>query len=76
MLRIELERHELVTKFPWPSIQICTVEKSFSINNKRMSLEKLYKLATGHDIENAHRAESDVFALMECYQFLRDENLI
>ena len=33
MLQNELARHDLVTKFPWPSEHKCTIEASFPIQN-------------------------------------------
>ena len=75
MLKIELSRHNLETKFPWPVDQRCTVELSFPIKNKRLSLEKLYKLATGKKLVDAHRAKNDVLPLVECIEWLFDQGL-
>lgn len=74
LLRFELMRMGKLLRFPWPYKHICTVERSMYIEGKRMNLGKLYKLATGKDIEGAHRAMNDVKALVECYRFLRTED--
>ena len=77
MLRYELERLGKQYQFPWPPNQICTVEKSYCIQNKRLKLEELYKLATKKDnLPNAHRAKSDVLALIECFSFLTDNDFV
>lgn len=74
MLANELRRCDLLTKFPWPKNQRCTVELSFPIQNKRMSLKALYKLVTGEDeIPGAHRAKNDVLAMVECIKWLKEK---
>ncbi len=66
MLAVELMRIDKLTHFPWPINQICTVEASFHLKNRRMKLAELFELATGNfNIPNAHRAESDVLAMIE-----------
>lgn len=74
MLRNELARHDLVTKFPWPVDQRCTVELSFPIQNKRLNLEKLCGFA-GIPYEKGHRAKNDVLMMIDCIKFLRGEGL-
>lgn len=71
MIYWELFRHDLERKFPWPKHHICTVEESFSIENKRLKLGYLHKLATGrpHE-EGAHRAKKDVMALVRSFIWL------
>lgn len=71
MLRYELMRHDLHYHFPWPINWICTVECSQSIRHRRLKLEQLHELATGKKHKNAHRARSDVKALITCYDWLR-----
>lgn len=61
----ELQRLELVTKFPWPPIHICTVEASQHLKNKRLKLGELYSIYTGKEIQNWHRAMGDVESLVE-----------
>lgn len=77
MLANELRRHDLLLKFPWPKHHRCTVESSQSLKNKRLNLQTLYEMATGNkEIKNAHRAESDVLAMIECIQWLKEMELI
>lgn len=77
MLANELLRLDKLLHFPWPHKHICTVERSMSYEGRRLNLTKLYEKATGKpQIDNAHRAESDVLALMECYKFLVAEGKI
>lgn len=57
---------------PFPK-RVCTVEQSMHIVGSRLTLKRLYALATGKIIEGAHRAESDVMALIECYKYLSRE---
>lgn len=70
VLCCELRRHDLQYKFPWPSTRVCTVDKSYSIQSRRLNLSKLHTLATGAPHKNAHRAKYDVFALIRCYEWL------
>jgi len=74
MLRNELARHDLVTNFPWPKNHKCTVELSFPLKNKRLSLEKLCAEA-GVEYEKGHRAKNDVLMMIDCIKFLRKEGL-
>lgn len=70
MLRNELRRIGRELNFPWPPVHHCTVELSMHLEGKRLNLGKLYKKATGKEIEGAHRARNDVDALVECYRWL------
>lgn len=76
ILSCELQRKDLELKFPWPPNQICTVETSFPIQNKRMALGDLYYLATGKKMFNAHRAKADVMALVEVAIWLKEKGFI
>lgn len=76
MLCVELQRHDLENKFPWPSNQICTVEASFPIKNKRMKLGDLYYMATGTKLEGSHRARQDVLGMIEVILFLNKNGFI
>ena len=77
MILHELERMECQYKFPWPSNQICTVESSTPIQNKRLKLDTLYKIATGRERHRqSHRAEDDVLDMIECIQFLKEHDFI
>lgn len=70
MLANELVRIDKVIKFPWARDQLCTVEKTMNIEQRRMSLTNLHKHLFGHEFPNAHRAKSDVLPLYECYKEL------
>lgn len=77
VLNFELKRHGLETKFPWPPYQCCTVEASFPISNKRLTLDKLYQIATGKtEIHKRHRAGGDVKVMVECIAWLKKEGFI
>jgi DNA polymerase III epsilon subunit-like protein len=77
MILNELRRMGMETKFPWPKNQICTVEKSYPIMNKRLNLRKLYEIATGEaEFPNAHRAESDVMAMIECIKWMKENQFL
>ena len=71
MLANELIRIDKLINFPWPPIHICTVETSTPIKGYRLSLDKLYELATGKDITGWHRALGDTQHALECYKWLR-----
>lgn len=64
--RIGKEHH-----FPYPPIKFCTVEQSMHIKGHRLKNAELYKIATGKEIEGAHRAKNDVLATFESYKWLK-----
>lgn len=77
VLRWELTRHNFELKFPWPIVHTCTVEKSYSIENRRLKLSDLHLLATGKEhSEKAHRAKEDVMALIRSYIWLKKEGYV
>lgn len=76
MLVNELTRYDLQHKFPWPHKQICTVEASFAIRNKRLKLVDLYEMSTGSRNYRAHRALDDTKALAKCVKWLCQEGFI
>jgi DNA polymerase III epsilon subunit-like protein len=76
MMQLELARLMLLTKFPWPPVQICTVELTMDLEaprqkSDRLKLSELYKLVTGHEPDNKHRALDDCRSLAECVAWLR-----
>ena len=71
MLANELVRIDKLINFPWPMQHICTVEASMSLKGYRLSLDKLYKEATGREITGWHRALGDTEHALECYKWLR-----
>ena len=76
MLVCELKRMEKEFAFPWPYNQICTVEKSYILDNRRLSLDKLHKKLTGKEHVNAHRAKNDVYALIRSFQKMKELGLV
>ena len=70
LLSYELERIGRKLKFPFPPVQICTVEASFPIEKRRLKLKELCKYAFGREHENQHRAMGDVEALCGCVRWL------
>lgn len=76
LLKFDLMRIGKEFSFPWPMNQICTVEASFSINNKRMRLGDLHKHCCGEEFKDAHRAMPDTEALVRCVRWLRKNNLL
>jgi DNA polymerase-3 subunit epsilon len=76
MMKFELMRIGKELAFPWPHQQLCTVEASYSINNKRMHLSDLHLLATGEGFKDAHRAMADTEALVRCVRWLREQSMI
>jgi len=77
MVKNELKRIGKQFNFPWPKNQVCTVVESHPIKNKRLKLSQLYEIATGKsEIVGAHRAKTDVMAMIECIKFLKEEGFI
>lgn len=76
MLYVELARIGKEFHYPWPPNWVCTVEKSMPLENKRLRLKYLHQLATGHEHKSQHRARPDVEALITCFGYLRERNLL
>lgn len=76
MFELELRRLSAVTKFPWPSTHICTVEATMSLKGYRLKLGILYELLTGKKPDGAHRSRADVAALAELVPILRGRGLL
>jgi DNA polymerase-3 subunit alpha (Gram-positive type) len=76
LLRFELERIGKQFAFPYPYKQVCTVEASFSLYNKRLHLGELHLCATGTNFKDAHRAMSDTEALVRCVRWLKEKELM
>jgi len=74
MLKLELRRQDWVTRFPWPFWHLCTVELNMDIKGRRMKLGDLYTHVTGKTIAGAHRAMTDVEALVEVVRWMRTEH--
>ena len=76
ILRFELERLGRQFAFPYPPVQICTVEASYSLYNKRLHLSELHLLATQGNFKDAHRAMADTEALVRCVRWLQGRDLL
>lgn len=77
VLHLELQRLGMATRFPWPPMQIDTVELTMDLEgidrkkSPRLSLGQLYSAATGRAPETKHRALSDVESLVTVVRWLR-----
>lgn len=76
VLSCELSKYDLEFRFPWPKNQICTVEVAYPIQNKRLKLGDLYKIATGKEMGFAHRAKADVVAMVEVIVWLKKQGFL
>jgi len=77
MLFIELKAIGFERKFPWPPAQLCTVEATEHLEGRRLNLSALHKkLFDGENFENAHRAESDVRATVDCLKELVAKGIV
>lgn len=76
MLINELRRMEMEFKFPYPRYWTCTVEKTFHLFNKRLTLNNLHYQMTEKQISNAHRAKDDVYALIRCYHQMIEKGIV
>lgn len=68
MLDIEFDR--LGQKIAWPRL-ICTVEQTVHLRGYRMTLTQLHSFLIGGGHAEAHRARSDVEALVRCIVEMR-----
>jgi DNA polymerase III alpha subunit (gram-positive type) len=62
MMELELERAK-VESWPWPKIEICTVQEHADEWGRRPKLVELYEHYTGEKLAQKHRAVDDVKAL-------------
>jgi DNA polymerase-3 subunit epsilon len=65
VLVCELRRIGMEFAFPYPPVQICTVERTKHLLGRRLKLTELYKMKLGRELEQRHRAMSDAEALVE-----------
>ena len=78
LLKYALMRINKQTAFPYPPMQICTMQstKQFHPKGRNLSMEKLYKHLFGIEKPTAHRAMSDVQNLIEICAELRKRGVI
>ncbi len=70
VLHHELRRVGWERRFPFPPVQICTVDGSLHVKGYRLKLTELYNLTQQRTLEQTHRALDDVRALVECFRAL------
>ena len=76
VLNVELKRIGKDTKFPYPPVQICTVNQTFNFKQYKLNLGALYSHLFGDGFKEAHRASDDVAALAKCVRRLITDNVI
>ena len=76
ILKFELERNDKLTKFPWPSEHICTVEIGKSVWGSFRKLADIYFEVTGQEHKGAHRSIADVLATVEILKWYKKEGHI
>ena len=67
-LHYELKRINRLQNFPWPPVHECTIEQSMSFKGYRLNLQALHEHLFGEGFTGAHRAQSDVEAMLKCYK--------
>jgi len=65
MMKLELARIGLMADWPWPRINVCTVQEHAEEWGRRPKLTELYEMYMGKKLEQSHRAIDDVRALKE-----------
>jgi len=68
VLVCELSRIGREFSFPYPPMQICTVDRTKHLKGRRLKLTELYELKFDRKLNQKHRAMSDVEALVEIVQ--------
>jgi len=63
MLELDLAREQAVTRFPWPTVHVCTVEHTKELPLVDRKLTTLYKYLFDEPLKQTHRALDDVAAL-------------
>lgn len=63
---IEIEFARMGREVPWPGRMICTVEATIHFRGYRLNLSSLHSYLFHQEFKGAHRARSDVMALLRC----------
>lgn len=71
-LKYELMRIGKLLNFPWPIEHVCTIERSMRFKGFRLNLGALHEHLFGEKFDGAHRAQSDVEALLKCYKKIEE----
>ena len=64
------------SSFEWPKSEICTVQHSMSLEQRRINLQRLHELLLGRPFPDAHRAKSDVHAVLRCYHKMAERGMV
>jgi DNA polymerase III epsilon subunit-like protein len=64
------------THFDWPASEICTVQHSMALEQRRINLQRLHELLLGRPFPDAHRAKSDVTALVRCHFAMAQRGMV
>lgn len=73
ILASELQRIGRLYQFPWPPEHICTCEETEHLEGKMLKQEALFKMATGEDAGQTHRAFDDVGQLVTILRWIQKE---
>lgn len=76
MLKNDLARIGRMTQFPYPPVQICTVNQTIKIKGYRLNLSAMHQHLFGETFKEAHRAMNDVEALARCVKELFKQQII
>ncbi len=76
LLAGELFRIGKMLEFPWPPDQICTAEQTEHLKGHLLKQDVLYKIVTGEEAHQTHRAGEDVRQLAEIVRWMRGEGLL
>lgn len=75
MIGLECERINKPNPVAKVPDKFCTVEQSMHFRGFRLNSQELHEAATGHQIEQAHRAKNDVLAMIKYYRMMVSEFL-
>lgn len=76
LLTFELQRLDMLNRFPWPFKHVCTVERTMHLTGSYLKLEKLYALLFDKDPQQKHRALGDVEILTDVVRELRRKGVL
>jgi DNA polymerase-3 subunit epsilon len=76
MEMVDIECERIGAKMEWPKRKICTVEQTIHVKGFRMNLSLLHEWLFSEKFEGAHRAKTDVTALLRCCVELRKRGMI
>lgn len=76
LLKFALMRISKQTAFPYPPMQICTVQATMQFRGWRLSMEKLYKHLFKKEKPTEHRALADVRNLVEICAELKKQGVL